>query len=72
MKHVYTCGHCWTTYDPTHGGCPACGRHPHLEDDCDHDCDTCSSVLFPPKDGHLDVFRPAGTTRWQRVVKTPP
>jgi hypothetical protein len=68
MKHSYTCGLCWTTYDPTaQGHCPGCGHHPHLEDDCDHDCDSCASVLFPPKDGHLDLFRPAAARRWQRV-----
>ena len=70
MKGVYTCGQCWTTYDPRSGHCPECRRHPHLEDECDHDCDACSSVLFPPKDGHLDVFQPVGATRWQRVVRS--
>jgi len=69
MKHAYTCGLCSTIYDPaTQGHCPGCGRHPHLEDDCDHDCDRCASVLFPPKDGHLDLFQPStASSRWQRV-----
>ena len=72
MKRSYTCGRCWTIYDPTsqsQGHCPGCGRHPHLEGDCDHDCDTCSSVLFTPKDGYLDLFQPAGAARWRRVMK---
>lgn len=70
MKHAYTCAFCQTIYDPAaQGHCPHCGKHPHLEGDCDHDCDTCSSVLFPPKDGHLDLFRPAGAA-WQRVVRS--
>ena len=69
-KHAYTCGQCWTIYDPTsQGHCPGCSRHPHLDDDCDHDCDTCSSVLFPPKDDHLDLFKPVEASRWRRVER---
>ena len=72
MKHAYTCAYCHTIYDPTsQGHCPRCGRHPHLDnDECDHDCDTCSSVLFPPKDGYLDLFQLAQAKRWKRVMKT--
>ena len=71
VKYAYSCAQCPTIYDPTtQGHCPRCGRHPHLEHECDHDCDACSSVLFPPKDGHLDMFQPIGATRWQRSAKS--
>lgn len=66
---AYTCARCSTLYDPTalaQGHCPGCGRHPHLEIECDHDCDRCDSVQFPPKDGYLDRFQAVGTC-WQRV-----
>ena len=70
-RHAYTCGRCWTIYDPaSQGHCPVCGRHPHLEDDCDHDCDWCSSVAFPPVNGHLDLFAIVGTSHWKRVPRT--
>lgn len=72
MSHAYTCALCSTIYDPSaQGHCPGCGRHPHLEGDCDHDCDHCSSVLFPPKDGYLDLFRPSGA-HWRRDEKPKP
>jgi hypothetical protein len=72
MKHAYACTFCSTIYDPAmQGHCPGCGRHPHLEGDCDHDCDRCSSVLFPPKDGYLDLFRPSGA-HWRREEKPKP
>lgn len=64
----YTCGLCWSTYDPKRQGHCQCGRHPHLGDDCDHDCDSCASVLFPPRDGHHDLFHPDGS-RWVRVPR---
>lgn len=70
MKHAYACALCPTTYDPTsQGHCPNCGRHPHLGDECDHNCDMCSSVAFPPKDGYLDLFQPVGSTGWRRVQR---
>jgi rubredoxin len=70
MTRAYTCTLCRAIYDPTsQGHCPGCRRHPHLENDCDHDCDTCGSVLFPPKDGYLDVFQPIGATLWQRRMR---
>jgi hypothetical protein len=73
MKHAYTCALCRAIYDPTsQGHCPGCSRHPHLDEDCDHDCDECSSVLFPPRDGHLDLFQPTGTKRWRRVPRQSP
>ena len=74
-QHVYTCGRCSVHYDPaTQGCCPGCMHHPHLEDECDHDCDSCSSVLFPPINGHLDVFEPVGAAesrRWRRAARSP-
>ena len=70
MKYTYTCAHCSTTYDPSsQGPCPRCGRHPHLDDRCDHDCDECDSVSFPPRNGHLNLFQPAGSTQWRRVAR---
>jgi hypothetical protein len=71
-KHAYTCARCSTIYDPSsqaQGHCPGCGRHPHLGESCDHDCDDCDSVRFPPRDGHLDTFQPAGSTSWRRVPR---
>jgi len=72
MKHAYTCAYCATIYDPAaQGHCPRCSRHPHLDnDECDHDCDSCSSVLFPPKDGYLDLFQPSQATPWKRIVRS--
>ena len=70
MRHVHTCAFCSTLYDPTsQGHCPGCGRHPHLDGDCDHDCEWCGSVSFPPKDGYLDLFQMVGMTSWRRVEK---
>lgn len=47
-KKRYVCRSCGAAYRRQDSSCPGCGRHPHLEDSCDHDCDWCDSVAFPP------------------------
>jgi len=69
-KHAYICMRCGTIYDPSSQGyCSGCMHHPHLGDDCDHDCDGCDSVRFPPKNGHLDLFELTGMLTWRRVPR---
>jgi len=66
---VHACVSCGTAYDPTsQGPCPGCRRHPHLENNYNHDCEWCGSVRFPPRNSHLDVFEPIGTG-WRRAKK---
>ncbi len=51
MKRPYQCQACGSAYDlEVMERCPDCSKHPHRQfSGCDHDCDTCDSVLFPDR-----------------------
>jgi hypothetical protein len=71
MRMPYRCGGgCGNSYNPLFGACTKCGKHPCLGEDCDHDCDSCGSVLFPPmgpEDSVVSYEQRGGY--WKRVFE---